>query len=389
MRSFFEKLEQYFLPFIVGRPQRRPRDIAITSLLFIASRFNRMVTQFRIWLYDRRFFRYHALGCLVVSIGNLSCGGTGKTPVVEVFARSLNQKGRKVAILSRGYRSRKRSFWSRMKIKLTGTIEEDPPKIVSDEERVLLNSEYAGDEPFMLARNLPGVVVLVDKDRVKSGLYAIDKFQTDTLILDDGFQYLRLRPHINIVLVDSTSPFGNHHVLPRGILREPIKNIRRADYVFLTKSTGSHRNEHLRRFIRKHNTRAEIIECCHMPQYLAGVYSPNLRKELDFLKGKKVAALSGIANPRSFESFLEDFGAKLVHTEHFADHHRYTVQEVEKFAAKAKKNGAELLLTTEKDAVRIPTVKHNHLPFYYLRIQIDILSGQESFDQCISRICFM
>ena len=142
MRSFFEKLEQYFLPFIVGRPQRRPRDIAITSLLFIASRFYRMVTQFRIWLYDRRFFRYHALGCLVVSIGNLSCGGTGKTPVVEVFARSLNQKGRKVAILSRGYRSRKRSFWSRMKIKLTGTIEEDPPKIVSDEERVSFSGHF-------------------------------------------------------------------------------------------------------------------------------------------------------------------------------------------------------------------------------------------------------
>ncbi|MEA4863107.1 MAG: tetraacyldisaccharide 4'-kinase [Victivallaceae bacterium] len=388
MRSLLEKLEQYFLPFILGRPQARARDVAITSGLFVASRFYRMVTQFRIWLYDRRFFRYHALGCLVVSIGNLSCGGTGKTPVVEVFARSLRQKGRKVAILSRGYRSRKRSFFEKLRDR-GGTEEETPPKVVSDGERVLLNSDYAGDEPFMLASNLPGVVVLVDKDRVKSGLYAIDKFQTDTLILDDGFQYLRLRPHINIVLVDATSPFGNHHVLPRGILREPIKNIRRADYVFLTKSSGGHRNQHLHRFIRRHNRRAEIIECCHMPQYLASVFDHGHRRELSFLKHKAVAALSGIANPASFEKFLEDFGAKVVYTEHYADHHRYSVGEIERFAAAARKAGAELLLTTEKDAVRIPHVQGKIPEFDFLRIQIDILSGKENFEQCISRICFL
>ncbi|MDD4816804.1 MAG: tetraacyldisaccharide 4'-kinase [Victivallaceae bacterium] len=388
MRAILERLEQYFLPFILGRPQARKRDVAITALLFVASRFYRMVTQFRIWLYDRRFFRYHALGCLVVSIGNLTCGGTGKTPVVEVFARSLNQKGRRVAILSRGYRSKKRSLYERLMAK-AGKLEEDPPKIVSDGERVLLNSEYAGDEPFMLASNLPGVVVLVDKDRVKSGRYAIDKFQTDTLILDDGFQYLRLRPHINIVLVDSTTPFGNHHVLPRGILREPIKNIRRADYVFLTKSGGGHRNEHLKRFVRRHNRRAEIIECCHMPQYLADVHNPAKRRELSFLAGKKIAAISGIANPESFERFLEELGGRVVYTEHFVDHHRYSVQEIEHFAAAAKKSGAEILLTTEKDAVRIPPINSASPDFFFLRIQIDILSGRENFDQCIARICFM
>ncbi len=388
MRAILERLEQYFLPFILGRPQTRKRDVAITALLFVASRFYRMVTQFRIWLYDRRFFRYHALGCLVVSIGNLTCGGTGKTPVVEVFARSLNQKGRRVAILSRGYRSKKRSLYERL-LAQAGQLEEDPPKIVSDGERVLLNSEYAGDEPFMLASNLPGVVVLVDKDRVKSGRYAIDKFQTDTLILDDGFQYLRLRPHINIVLVDSTTPFGNHHVLPRGILREPIKNIRRADYVFLTKSSGGHRNEHLKRFVRRHNRRAEIIECCHMPQYLADVHNPLKRRELTYLNGKKIAAISGIANPESFERFLEELGGKIVYTEHFVDHHRYSEPEIEHFAAAAKKAGAEILLTTEKDAVRIPPIKGAATEFFFLRIQIDILSGRENFDQCISRICFM
>jgi len=126
-----------------------------------------------------------------------------------------------------------------------------------------------------------------------------------------------------------------------------------------------------------------------MPQYLAGVYEHGKRRELEYLKGKKVAAISGIANPQSFEGFLRDFGAEVVYAEHFVDHHRYSAMEIENFAAKAKKAGAELLLTTEKDAVRIPPIKSRHAEFYFLRIQIDILSGQESFDQCISRICFV
>ncbi len=116
---------------------------------------------------------------------------------------------------------------------------EIPPRIVSDGKNLLLNSKTAGDEPYMLASNLPDVAVLVDKDRVKSGLYAVEEYHTDTLILDDGFQYLNLKAHINILLVDSTFPFDNHHVLPRGLMREPISNISRADYIFLTKSNGS------------------------------------------------------------------------------------------------------------------------------------------------------
>ena len=350
-----------------------------------------MAVQFRLWLYDKRFFRNHAIGCQVVSIGNLTCGGTGKTPVVEVFAKSLSKQGRKVAILSRGYRSKEqRKFYQ----KLLGFFssrkrEVMPPRVVSDGNNLLLQSDTAGDEPYMLASNLKDVAVLVDKDRVNAGLYAIDEYATDTLILDDGFQYLGLKAHINIVLVDSTAPFGNHHVLPRGLLREPIKNIRRADYIFLTKSNGGTHLRHLKNFIHRHNRRAEIIECCHKPQYLERVFMRGIRQPLESLKDCKVAAISAIAKPESFEAFLQHFGAQIVHTARYADHHRYTEQQILDFVNEAKAAGAEMIVTTEKDAVRIPRMLREDINFFFLRVQIDILSGQENFDQCIKRICFI
>ena len=383
-----EDFEQYFLELMDGR-RKEWYDRILIDILFVASRFYRMAIQFRIWMYDKRVIRNHALGCLVVSIGNLSCGGTGKTPVVEVFARTLSEKGRKVAILSRGYRSKKRSFLFRLMQRFRSQKIELPPKVVSDGHNLLLESDYAGDEPYMLASNLRKVAVLVDKDRVKSGLYAVEQYQSDVIILDDGFQYLMLKPHINIGLVDSTDPFGNGNTLPRGILREPIKNIRRADYIFLTKSDGSHKLRHLKNFLRRHTRRAEIIECCHKPKHLVKMFSSGEVEPLEKLKGAKVAALSAIAKPESFERFLVQLGAELVLKDHYADHHRYTQQEIIDFINQAKAAGAEFIVTTEKDGVRIPKVDRCDVPLYYLRIEIDILSGRESFDQCISRICFL
>ncbi len=387
-RRVIENLEQYFLELI---QERRTGwfDRLLAMLLFVFSRFYRMAVQFRLWLYSKRFFRNRAIGCLVVSIGNLNCGGTGKTPVVEVFAKTLLQKGRKVAVLSRGYRSKQRSLWFKLTHMFGKKKLETPIKVVSDGTQVLMDSTYAGDEPYMLASNLKGVAVLVDKDRVRLGLYAIENFGTDTMILDDGFQYLDLMSHINILLIDSTDPFGNHHVLPRGLLREPVKNIRRADYIFLTKSNGGNHLRHLKQFIRRHNRRAEIIECCHKPKYLEQVFNRGSRLPLQALRGKKIAAISAIAKPEGFEKFLRDFGAEIVTTQRYADHHRFSSQELVDFVAQARQSGAEMILTTEKDAVRMPNVQIDDPCFFFLRIEIDILSGQENFDQCISRICFL
>lgn len=386
LRSFLEKAETYFTS-LMSEQRHSPGDIAAKGALFSLARVYRSLVQLRISLYQQRLLRYRTLGCLVVSVGNVTCGGTGKTPVVEVFSRALAKKGRRVAILSRGYRNKRKPFRQRFVEYFQKKHHPIPPRVVSDGQRLLLDSDMAGDEPYMLASNLKDVVVLVDKDRVNSGRYAIAHFDADTLILDDGFQYLPLRPTLNILLIDSTCPFDNHHLLPRGLLREPIKNIRRADYIFLTKSNGGEHLRHLKRFIKRHNHHAEIIECTHKPKHLRNVYTKE-KHPLDHIKGKKIASISGIAAPESFERFLRNFGADLVCTERYADHHRYTQQEMIDFLNDAVEAGAEMVLTTEKDAVRFPMLERRDLPVLFMRIEIDILSGHENFNQCISRICF-
>ncbi|MCX7886749.1 MAG: tetraacyldisaccharide 4'-kinase, partial [Verrucomicrobiae bacterium] len=236
MWRWTEAIEQYVVDVIFGR--RRDLRARLTAAVLAAlSRVYQVGVQIRLFLWQYRIFRDHTLGCRVVSIGNLTVGGTGKTPVVEVFARALAAKGRRVAILSRGYKSTPRPLWQRIYERLSFRDDLFPPKVVSDGHSLLLDSEQAGDEPYMLASNLKNVVVLVDKDRVKAGRYAIQRFGCDTLLLDDGFQYLALKNRIDVCLVDRTNPFGNHHLLPRGTLREPIANIARAHYIFITKST--------------------------------------------------------------------------------------------------------------------------------------------------------
>ena len=341
----------------------------------------------RRWLYEVRIIRDHPLGVQVITVGNLTVGGTGKTPVVEKFARVLTDQGRKVAILSRGYRSKPPPLTQRWKNKLVLQDEIVPPRVVSDGKSLLLNSEDAGDEPYMLASNLKDVVVLTDKDRVKSGRYAIEQFGCDTLLLDDGFQYWKLAGRRrDIVLVDAQQPFGNEHLLPRGTLREPPEHIRRADTIFITKRDGE--TAGLRARIRKHNPSAGIIECVHWPLFFEDVFNPDQREQIGWLKGKKVATLSGIAQPESFEQSLLQQGAELVYTKRFADHHRFNQQEILNTINRAKKRRADVILTTQKDAVRFPKIDRRDLPIFYMRVEIKIISGAKDFDDCVRRICF-
>ncbi|MFT3781325.1 MAG: tetraacyldisaccharide 4'-kinase [Nibricoccus sp.] len=375
---------QFYVDVVFGRGEG-VRATLFAGLLQGASHLYSGIVQTRYWLYQNRIFHDQHLGCLVVVVGNLTWGGTGKTPVVEKFARALRDRGRKVAILSRGYKSKSLPLWKKSLNWITHASE-PPPKVVSDGERVLLNSEEAGDEPFMLARNLPGVIVLVDKNRVKSGAYAIKKFGCDTLILDDGFQYLPLKGRLNLLLVDKTNPFGNGFVLPRGILREPIKDLKRASYVFLTKSNGQ-RDAELEDLIHSHNPGVDIIECAHKPQYLQR-FDSDERLPLTALKGRRVGAFSGIATPESFEKFLKDLGATLSYTKRFLDHYRFTYEDIVGIFSEALAERVDFIVTTEKDAVRLP----DHLPcpvlLYYLRLEIDIIRGAPDFDEAVSRICF-
>ncbi len=385
MSQRLEQLESYLLEVIDGR---RPGKRAALLRFFLRqlSRLFSLIVQLRLRLYKWGILRPHMLGCQVLSVGNLTVGGTGKTPIVEVFARSLQEQGRKVAILSRGYKRIKPPLWDRIKARLTFQPFKTPPLVVSDGKRLLLDSVISGDEPFMLASNLPNVAVLVDKNRVKAGQYAIKKLGCDTLVLDDGFQYLSLKHRLDIVLIDRTNPFGNRHVLPRGLLREPIRNVRRAGFIFITKSNGDGAPE-LKQQLRELNPDAEISECRHCARHIQNVYTGE-RKELSFLKGLKVAAASAIAVPQGFEDELKRQGAEVLHHKAYTDHHRFTQQEILNIINHAIQIGAQAILTTEKDAVRFPFMERRDLPIYFLRVEIEMLSGSEAFNEWIGRICF-
>ncbi len=388
-RNRFDGMERFLIGLIQAPETDVKHSRGVRILLWILKRLShiyRVIVQLRHFLYEKGICRHHTLGCQVISVGNLTVGGTGKTPVVEVFARELQQAGRKVAILSRGYKKEEPGLLRKITDKILLRELHNAPRVVSDGTRLLLDSAMSGDEPYMLASNLPNVVVLVDKNRVKSGRYAINKMGCDTLVLDDGFQYLALKHRVEIVLVDKTNPFGNENVLPRGILREPVKNISKADFVFITKSDGKGVDD-LRSRLHNLNPKAEIIECQHCARYLKDAFTHE-KKSLDYLNGLNIAVVSGIAAPTGFENELKALGANIVDNSRFADHHRYSQQEIINIINKGKRLNADAIITTEKDVVRFPKMDRCDVPIYFLRVDIEILSGREDFHSCISRICF-
>jgi len=349
-RAWTESLETFALDVIFERRQGK-RAALFRSFLFLLSRLFLTGVKIRRFLYNVRLLRDATLGVQIIAVGNLTVGGTGKTPVVEKLARELKDQGRNVAILSRGYRSKPPPLTRRILNRLLFRTETEPPRVVSDGKSLLLDSEAAGDEPFMLASNLKDVVVLVDKDRVKSGRYAIEKFGCDTLLLDDGFQYWKLAGRRqDIVLVDAQQPFGNCHLLPRGTLREPPSHLARAHAIFITKSNGQ--TAPLRRMLSEYNPRAGIIECVHHPLYLVKL------------------------------------GAELVYVKRFADHHRFTQQELLNAINRSKIRQARMIVTTQKDAVRFPKLDRRDLPIYFMRVEIRIVRGAADFQECLRRICF-
>jgi tetraacyldisaccharide 4'-kinase len=392
LRQWTEEVETYLLDVIFAdRPGRKAAWIR--RILLGLSRVFGWAVRIRRVLYDLRVFRDATLGVQVIAVGNLTVGGTGKTPVVEKFARALQDAGRRVAILSRGYRSKPKPLHERLIDRLLLRQDTTPPRVVSDGHALLLDSESAGDEPFMLASNLKDVIVLVDKDRVKAGRFAVEHFGCDTLLLDDGFQYWRLAGRrTDVVLVDSQQPFGNEFLLPRGTLREPPKHLGRAKVIFLTKVDRSSpakagRMDALRLRVAQLNPKAELIECVHSPLYFEDVFT-GTRHGLDLVTGRRVGTLTGIAQPKSFDDKLEELGAKVVMSRSFADHHRFSQKEVLDALNRAVIRKAEMLLTTQKDAVRFPKLDRRDLPIYFMRVEIKIVTGAEGFDDAVRKICF-
>ncbi len=383
MKSRMDEFAEWGTEVVFGRA-RGFRAWLLKCVLRFASFFFYILIKARLFMFRRRIKTVHYLGTFVVSVGNITAGGTGKTPVVELLSRTLAERGRKCAILTRGYKSEELDEPQEW-LDANGKPVRNLPKIASDGVTRYLGPLHAGDEPFMLARNLDGVAVLVDKDRVKSGIFAIEQLGRNTLILDDGMQYLKLKHEIDIVLVDCGFPFGTGSILPRGTMREPRTSLARASYIILTKSGGKPQGE-LISTIRKYNKVADIIVTNHGPSYLENIFTGE-RKPLSFLKDKYVACMSGIARPESFEGLVEGLGAHVEIRRRYPDHYWFDQADLETFVERCADRAMDIIVTTEKDAVRFLKPGEMEVPIYFLRIQIDIEQGQEYWDRMIDCIC--
>ena len=301
--------------------------------------------------YDRGRAEIHRVDAPVVSVGNLTLGGTGKTPLVEWIARRLRQQGVRVAIVSRGYGA---------------------PR------------DGLNDEALELELALPDVPHLQSPDRVASARTAIAEYASQALLLDDGFQHRRLARDLDIVLLDATEPFGFAHVFPRGTLREPLAGVARADVVVLSRADmiDQAARGQIRRRVARLAPRAIWCEVEHHPQALTGVHGEEL--PLAAIEGKRIAAFCGIGNPPGFRHTLETLGCELTAWREFADHHRYTRDDIESLAQWSAE--ADWVLCTRKDLVKLRSAAWKNTPLWALNIELQFLEGQQPLEKALDEI---
>ena len=296
------------------------------------------------------------LPCPVVSIGNLTLGGTGKTPLTEWTAQWYRRQGWRVAVLSRGY----------------GGASTKQPRVVSAGDGPIADWRTAGDEAYLLARRLPGVPVLVGRNRYASGLYACERFGAQVVVLDDGFQHHALHRDCDIVLIDASNPFGCGALLPRGTLREPLRALRRAQVIVLSRvETAGDAVSGLCERIRRYADRQPIYRMAVSQESL---YRCDTGCSVDpsWLQQRRVVAFAGLGNPRAFVASLAQCRACVAAFLAFPDHHPYTPADWQAICDAARREGVEALVTTEKDAVRLDTSWLPPVPLYTLRIAVDI-----------------
>ena len=361
------------------------------------SRLHASLLRQRISLYEKGFFKSFSLGAFVVGVGNLTVGGTGKTPIVALAAEILADAGEKVCVISRGYKRENAKT----------------QVVVSDGEKILANVRQAGDEPLELARKLLGkAVVISDANRVRAAKRARETLGATAFVLDDAFQHLRARRNANIAVIDATNPFGNGRLLPFGILREPLDGLKRADAVIITRSDLVEKVEtieNLRAEIRRHNRACPIfvstnrisnlIETANFfekndcaANYKASVEeretngsNSEYSKSVAGNPKSKFLAFCGLGNPRGFFEQLRRENFDLAATESFPDHYFYRQSDVEKLEETARKKGVNALLTTAKDAVKFTDLKFK-LPCLVAESKIVFAGGNDFRGWLLARL---
>lgn len=311
----------------------------------------------------------------VMSVGNITVGGTGKTPAVIAIAEEAKKRGYRPCVLTRGYRGKAKG-----------------PCFISKGEGALLDVDAAGDEAFLMAERLKGVPVVKGNDRYEAGMFALRELasqpsalglQPFLFILDDGFQHWRLYRDEDILLIDGANPFGNRRLLPTGILREPPAEMGRADVIVLTKAArgpaGADNRAGLVAEIRRHNPLAPVYFSEHRPVFLRT--SPGRELPLDLISGKPVFAFCGIANPDSFRETLLRINAHVRDVMVFGDHHTYRKQDLRQIHGAARRSGADWIVTTEKDIIKL---KDFDLDENLLSLRIEFNIGEEFYERIFS-----
>ena len=305
----------------------------------------------------------------MISIGNLCVGGTGKTPMAIYLAQTIKKAGYQVCVVSRGYRG----------------SAENKGGIVSDGRTVFMSPAESGDEPFMMAKSLPGIPILVGKNRYKSGVTAVNRFNAEVIVLDDGFQHRRLHRDTDLILLDYKAPFDNGRLLPAGRLREPVSGLSRCTAVIFTRSEAVLKNPerwlHASKYVPDNKP---VFYSTHEPVIRRIIPSFSDHKDtieetgtpgIKGLCGKRVVAFSGIADNNRFKETLASLSVRLVEFQGFTDHHPYSIEELTGIAEKAIQAGADYLATTEKDYVRLP---HDFIwPVDLLVIGINLSMGED------------
>jgi tetraacyldisaccharide 4'-kinase len=320
-----------------------------------------VIARLRALLYDWGWFTQRRLPVPVLSVGNLTLGGTGKTPVVIMLADWLLAQGKRVAILSRGYRR-------------TST---DPYLLVSDGERLLVGPNEAGDEPFLMAQHCPKAIVAVGADRYGLGDWVLNRFPIDCLVLDDGFQHLGLYRDVNLLLVDATDAEGLSALVPAGRLREPLQAAARATAIVVTRAdVPAQVTEVGQRLQATLGMVSDPIHVVFRPESLVSVVA-GVSQPLSWSKGKTALLCSGVGHAGSFRSLVEQIGVRILDEVVYADHHAYTIQEVEQLRTRATELQAELVVTTEKDACKLAALLQRTDSWWAVRLTTDVIVGED------------